>query len=287
MRVAQEGTSTKPKRRALLWVAAAALLVWLLLTNLRFEVSHYSVESRRLPAPLDGLVIAQVSDLHNRDWGSGLTDQLRKAQPDLIVFTGDLIDFRRGGLGAALRLAQEAAAIAPVYYVSGNHEARSRDFPLLLTGLKEAGVRLLDERQQVFEKAGGALTLLGLSDPAFLGEITKAQEEEKTRQSLSSLLPEEGGFTLLLSHRPEFFPLYAAHGIDLALCGHAHGGQVRLPLLGPLLAPGQGFFPPYAQGLIQQGDSAMVVSRGLGNSVMPVRVNNTPELVIVTLKRAE
>jgi len=83
--------------------------------------------------------------------------------------------------------------------------------------------------------------------------------------------------------RPELFALYRACGVDLALCGHAHGGQIRLPLVGGLFAPHQGFFPKYTSGLYREGGSAMVVSRGLGESLFPVRLGNPPEVVTVTL----
>ncbi len=92
-------------------------------------------------------------------------------------------------------------------------------------------------------------------------------------------------YTVLLSHRPEQLDVYTANGTDLALCGHAHGGQIRLPFIGGLFAPNQGFFPKYTAGVHQKGRTKMVVSRGLGNSLAPLRINNRPELVVLTLTR--
>jgi hypothetical protein len=94
---------------------------------------------------------------------------------------------------------------------------------------------------------------------------------------------EDGAYTVLLSHRPELFDAYAANGIDLALCGHAHGGQIRLPLIGGLFVPNQGLSPKYSEGVHEKGQTKMAVSRGLGNSIAPVRINNRPELVVITL----
>ena len=103
-------------------------------------------------------------------------------------------------------------------------------------------------------------------------------------QKLLELVVEDPGFTLLLSHRPELFDTYADHDIDLVLSGHAHGGQFRLPLIGGLVAPDQGLFPKYDAGLYSEGNTSMIVSRGLGNSIIPVRFNNRPEVVLIELK---
>ena len=116
-----------------------------------------------------------------------------------------------------------------------------------------------------------------MEDPAFSGT-------QAFSQALSDLASD--AFTVLLSHRPEFFDLYVQQGFPLVLSGHAHGGQIRLPFLGGILAPGQGFFPEYDSGLYTDETTSMVVSRGLGNSVFPFRLNNPPEIIIITLKGA-
>ena len=100
---------------------------------------------------------------------------------------------------------------------------------------------------------------------------------------LTELLDEEDGYTILLSHRPELFEVYAENNIDLIFSGHAHGGQFRIPFVGGLIAPNQGLFPKYDAGIYEEGNTTMVVSRGIGNSIVPFRINNRPEIVLVEL----
>ena len=265
--------------------ALAALGIWLLWGNTALTAHEISVSSPRLPGAFDGLRIAQVSDLHNAQFGSdnaGLLSLLEERAPDLILLTGDLIDSRRTDVDTALAFAARAARIAPTYYVPGNHEARlTSDFPRLEQGLGEAGVTVLRNEAVELERAGETLRLIGIDDPDF-GTWTGGEA------GLAALLADLGageGFTILLSHRPELFETYAAAGVDLAFTGHAHGGQVRLPFVGGLFAPHQGLFPRCDAGLYAAGEARMIVSRGLGNSIIPLRVNNRPELVVAELSR--
>ena len=123
--------------------------------------------------------------------------------------------------------------------------------------------------------------LAGLCDPDFT-DADKIEQNGVLDKWLGEIVNDDS-FTVLLSHRPEAFDIYADHGIDVVFCGHAHGGQFRLPFIGGLYAPNQGFFPKYDAGVYNKGNTSMVVSRGIGNSVIPIRVNNRPELVIAEL----
>ena len=271
----------KQKKRLLLFLAAAVLLLslWIAWGNTALQLTTVTVSSAALPQDAAGLKIAHISDLHNAEFGKhneNLLALLVQAQPDLIAITGDLVDSRRTDLQTALDFAAAAVEIAPCFYVPGNHESRISAYPQLRAGLEAAGVTVLENAAVSFE----SLTLLGALDPAFFQDSrTDAQILE---QALSRLNTD--GFTVLLSHRPELFSVYAASGVELSLSGHAHGGQVRLPLLGGVIAPHQGFFPTYDAGLYTDDDAAMVVSRGLGNSLFPFRVNNRPEVVLVQLQ---
>ncbi len=272
--------SGKRLRMAVLLLLAAVLLLWLWRGNTVIRTTELTVSGEGLPGAFRGFRIAQVSDLHNARFGEGqrgLLDAIRGAAPDLIAVTGDLVDSRRTGLEAAMEFIRGAVLIAPVYYVTGNHEARVPEYPALEARLREAGVTVLRNEGTELVRDGAVLRLLGLDAPAFSGGGTASLEA-----ALSSLTG-GGGYTVLLSHRPELLELYAAYGVDLALCGHAHGGQVRIPFVGGLVAPNQGFFPSYTEGIYQRGKTSMAVSRGLGNSVIPLRVNNPPELLVLTL----
>ena len=269
------------------WGAAA--LPWALWSNKALSLHQLSLTLPRLPAPFAGLRIAQVSDLHNAHFGPenrALTSLLAGARPHLVVLTGDLVDARRPRPDRALAFATQAAAIAPTYYVPGNHEARlpQAQYRLLEDGLRQAGVTVLFHRKEVLTRQGAQLTLLGLADHGF-GKKKGAADSPaaRTAAALAHLCQGETTCSILLLHRPDFFLLCAAQGIDLVLSGHTHGGQVRLPGLGGLFGPDQGLFPLYDGGVYRRGASQMVVSRGLGNSLAPLRINNRPELVLLTL----
>ena len=277
------------RKKKILCVLAGMILILILWTawgNTALELNTYTIHSRELPDAFDGYRIAQVSDLHNAEFGAGnqrLLEMLREAEPDMIAITGDLIDSRRTDLAVALAFAEEAVQIAPCYYVSGNHEARVSEYQELKAGLAAAGVTVLDDAQVKIEVSGESITVIGVNDPSFSADYLSG-DAAVIDQKLSELVAEDPGFTLLLSHRPELFDIYVAHDMDLVLTGHAHGGQFRLPLIGGLVAPNQGLFPKYDAGLYSEGNTNMIVSRGIGNSIIPVRFNNRPEVVLIELE---
>ena len=207
---------------------------------------------------------------------------LEAAQPDIIVLTGDLIDSRKTDIGVAGSLAEKAVEIAPTYFVTGNHEARIDGYDELRNNLIAAGVTVLENEAVAIEKDGDEITLLGVNDPSFQTDYLIGDSASVVQSALDGLADDEQ-YTILLSHRPELFETYADASVDLVFSGHAHGGQFRIPFLGGVIAPNQGFFPKYDAGLYTQGNTNMVVSRGLGNSLFPFRVNNRPELIIVEL----
>lgn len=263
------------------------LALWLAWGNTALEVNTYTVIGSRIPKGFSGFRIAQISDLHNASFGENnerLLSLLEEAQPDMIAITGDLIDSRRTDVEVALRFAREAVKIAPCYYVTGNHEARVSVYAELKAGLEAAGVTVLENEKVTIQRSGEEITVLGVDDPSFLADYLFGDAAEVTEQALAELAAEEDSYTVLLAHRPELFQVYADSGVDLVFSGHAHGGQFRIPLIGGLVAPNQGFFPQYDSGLHTQGSTNMLVSRGLGNSIVPLRINNRPEIVVAVLQ---
>ena len=206
--------------------------------------------------------------------------------PDIIVITGDLIDQRKYNLETAMIFIRGAVKIAPVYYVSGNHEAWSGHYEIIKQSLIEAGVTVLDNDRSDIKRGENTIKLLGVSDPDFLTssylEETNASLLEETLKGWAT--EENESFNVLLSHRPELFDVYQAANLDLVFSGHAHGGQIRLPFVGGFVAPDQGLFPKYTSGSYTEGATTMFVSRGLGNSIVPQRLFNRPEIVVVTLR---
>lgn len=279
-----------PIRKLWLIVAIAALLaamiVWLIRENTALTVTTVTVTDERLPSAFDGARIAQISDLHNATFGKDnarLLETLRDSNPDLIVLTGDLIDSRRTNIDVGISFAARAAEIAPTYYVTGNHEARIDTYDELKSGLESAGVTVLENACASWERGGESISIVGLHEPQFDPDWWMFGLLAVANTDLQELMEQQDGYTILLAHHPEWLDCYVENGADLVFCGHAHGGQVRLPWVGGLYAPGQGLFPSYDAGLYRQGDTQMIVSRGLGNSLFPFRVGNRPEIVVAEL----
>ena len=261
--------------------------IWTLWGNTALKVNEYKILSDKIPEAFSGFWIAQVADLHNAEFGEDnemLIELLFQIDPDMIVITGDLIDSRHTDMDIALDFAGKAVQIAPVYYVTGNHEARVPEYEQLKTGLVDLGVTVLDDQKVQITKDGESITLMGILDPSFSTDYLFGDTESVSKQAISELQNESDGFTVLLSHRPELFDLYVNTGVDLVFSGHAHGGQFRLPFIGGLVAPNQGFFPKYDAGQFIKENTTMIVSRGVGNSIIPVRFNNRPEIIVAELR---
>ena len=262
-----------------------AFLIWGICDSNTLVLTEYIVQDPEIPIAFDGFRIAQVSDLHNEEFGENnekLIAMLRSAQPDLIAITGDLIDSRTTNIAVALEFARQALEIAPCYYVTGNHEKRISNYDALKNGLLATGVFVLEEETVPIERDGEKINLVGIHDVSFRTTYFLGTVEAVMRVTLEPLTQQEG-YTILLSHRPEQLPVYAEYEIDLVLTGHAHGGQIRLPWIGGLYSPAQGLFPEYDFGFYEMEDTQMIVSRGIGNSLIPLRINNPPELVLITL----
>lgn len=261
-------------------------LVW---ANASLECNIISVYSDRLPAAFDGYRIAQVSDLHNAEFGNDnemLIQMLKDSNADLIVLTGDLVDSSHTDFDVAVRFAEKAVQMAPTYYVTGNHEAwLGQAYDMLENRLEQIGVEVMREEAVYVEQDGDRILLLGIDDPEFYEREATEYDGGASRiqDVIDGLRYREDEYTIVLSHRPELFDAYVDAKVDLVFSGHAHGGQFRLPIIGGLVAPGQGLFPSYDSGLYSQDITCMVVSRGLGNSVIPLRICNRPEVVVVEL----
>ena len=279
------------KKRTCIFAGVAILLlvlvVWTVWSNTALELNTYMVGSKELPDAFNGYRIAHVSDLHNAELGDGnekLLAMLRAAEPGMIAITGDMIDSRNTDVEVALNFAEKAMQIAPCYYVTGNHEARVSEYDELKAGLEACGVIVLENEREQIEMSGEFITILGVDDPSFNTDYLFGDSASVVSNTLAEISTEDDVFTVLLSHRPELFDTYVACGMDLTLSGHAHGGQFRLPFVGGLVAPNQGFFPKYDSGIYTENGTNMIVSRGIGNSLLPFRFNNRPEVILIELR---
>ncbi|WP_242245008.1 metallophosphoesterase [Bacillus cereus group sp. BfR-BA-01330] len=260
--------------------------IFLYLQNNLISITEIKITSSKIPSSFKGYKILQISDLHNKKFGDNqdvLIQKMKSIEPDIIAITGDLIDSKSYDAEVSMQLIREMVKKYPIYFVTGNHEQWSGKYNSLEKELKKYGVNVLRNEHVGIRKGEQEINLLGIDDPEFgtgnhdegniiIDEIKKAKIE---------MQPDR--YNVLLSHRPEFIKEYTNERLDLVLSGHAHGGQVRLPFIGGLVAPNQGVLPKYTAGLYVEQNTSMVVSRGLGNSIIPQRILNRPEIVVVQL----
>ncbi|MDR2869759.1 MAG: metallophosphoesterase [Deferribacteraceae bacterium] len=237
----------------------------------------YSIDTDKLNGASLRMVL--IADLHSTIYGSDqqpLIQGVLAQKPDLIVLTGDIADDEVPIKGTELFLAG-IAGVAPIYYVTGNHEYWSDDLQTILDTISSYGVQILSDEYREIELNGVQLTIAGVEDPA----KPAYNQAESMAQAFVSLPASD--FSILLA--PERLAEYIKHPFDLVLSGHAHGGQARVPLLiNGLFAPNQGPFPKYAGGLYKHGVLQHVVSRGAGIDPILPRLFNPPEIVLLVLE---
>lgn len=289
-------TDEKPNKKIWIVIICCVLLgSFFLWQNNALEITNYIFSSDEIPSSLDGYRIVQISDLHNKNFGkqpNRLIEKIQSLQPDMIVVTGDVVDSNHTNIETAIEFLEEAVATAPCYYITGNHELWLEESVRtdLTKKISETGTVILDDDVVEITKetdtsntaddasetdviSSKSFTLVGLDDRSLLGDTlhTLTKDIKKDR------------FVLLLAHEPQNMMFYSKENVDLILSGHAHGGQFRLPGVGGVVAPDQGFFPEYTEGLHEENGVSMIISRGIGNSVVPVRIFNRPEIVCVEL----
>ena len=243
----------------------------------QLDVTRRSVPLPRLPQAFHGFTICHLSDLHLSEFGkdqSELVALIRKARPDLIAMTGDMVCRHEDDERPFMALCDRLPSIAPTYFVTGNHDVVPRHEGVGERAA-ERGVQFLDNRHVAVERGGERLYLAGA------GEWTRHGLEGVTMAMAD--IPEQA-FTVLMAHHPAYIDLYAGAGAGLVLAGHTHGGQVRVPFLGSLAGPDQGFLPSYSAGLYAVGSAALYISRGMGESFLPLRVNCPREVAFLTLE---
>lgn len=278
----------KEKWYAIITIVVAIVVAFFIFGNYDVDTYKYNIKSKKIPEGFDGFRIAQVSDLHNAEfdkYNSAVLSPIFHSRPNIIVITGDMIDSRNTNVDVAISFAQKAVNIAPVYYVNGNHEKRVPEaYEKLKQGLTKAGVTILENKATDITIGNETITLIGVNDPTFPMKLVDDAMERNVAHQLASIIPDNDHYKVLLAHHPEHFNAYAGQ-VDLVLSGHAHGGQLKIPLVGGFVAPGQGFFPKYYEGSYIKDGTEMIVSRGVGNSIIPLRINNKPEIVIAELTK--
>ena len=268
---------------------SAVLLLGVWWDNNRLVTEEYIYADAALPAAFEGFRIVQLSDLHGRQFGEGnarLIAAAEAARPDLIALTGDFVD-EYSSVADLIPLVDGLTALAPVYYVTGNHEWSSGQAQTVLRTLRKLGVYCLENEFTIIERNGEHILLAGIHDP-------NGYADQKTPEALAEELyaAEDDPYWLMLAHRNNLFNgRYCRLGANLTLSGHAHGGIWRLPFTDGLIDSGRNWFPTYTSGFYTCDDggheaATVFVSRGLGNSPPSVpRLLNPPQVAVITLAR--
>lgn len=266
------------KKIIILFSFITVILIFFWYQNNHIVIDVYDYKSSKISGNTEKFSIVQISDLHNACFGKNnknLVDDIESLEPDIIVITGDIVDSNHTDIGVAIDFVRQMTERYPVYYVTGNHEywldeEQRRE---LFTGMKDAGAVILNNEKITIDLGTDSITLIGLDDNSL---------RDATLNSIMETC-DKNEVMVVLAHEPQYLDKYCDAGADLVLTGHAHGGQMILPFIGPLIAPDQGFFPTYTAGQFQKESTTMYISRGLGNSVIPVRLFNYPEIVCVEI----
>lgn len=256
-----------------------SFLLWIVYQNKNIQITKYDITNSKIPKSFDKFRIVQISDYHNGTFtrnNEKLIQKLSNCNPDIIVITGDLFDGKDEDFSLCFDLTERLIKLAPVYFVTGNHEKSIKEYQDLKQHLEEIGVTVLEDEITPIERNGESISLLGIQDLNF-------QKKMKNIQNVIQGLMKENTYNILLSHRPEIFEDYVSSNVDLVFTGHTHGGQFRIPFIGGIYAPHQGFFPKYDAGIFVKNNTTMIINRGLGQSSIPLRFNNNPEIILVEL----
>ncbi len=278
-------------------VKAAGAVSAAFIENHLLQVSNYTIVSEKIPAAFQDFKIMQLSDLHSKRFGHDNVRLIRKidaVQPDLLVMTGDMISRSDSNHTVFFQLAETLAKEYPCYYVIGNHEQdmKRHELKLFLAKLTATGIRVMENENVEICKEDQKISLYGLSLPLKYYKQSKLWSapaapfgEREMERAMGQYNSAQYG--ILLTHNPLCFAAYAEWGADLTLCGHIHGGMIRLPFAGGLLSPEREFFPKYSAGIYEYGGKKMLVSRGLGSGTFGIRILNCPEIVVITLAQSQ
>ncbi len=277
--------SKKTKIITIIIITLVLLSLYLYYENNILKVSNYTITNEKIPNDFNNYKIIQLSDFHNtksQKLTNDLVKEIENQKPNIIVITGDLIDANKTDIDTSINFIKRINNIAPIYFVTGNHEVSLSNYDELKEKLISNKVTILDNKVELLKMGESEINLLGIDDESF-NLPPYVVNQPSVNDILKTIAYDSNNFSILLSHRPEKFKSYTSTNIDLVLTGHAHGGQIRIPFIGGLVAPDQGFFPKYTSGKFAEDNTTMIVNRGIGNSILPFRINNRPEIIVITL----
>lgn len=285
-RIKKKGHKRRHVSRKVLIIAVCAAIIagllslWIAYDNNQLEKTFYQVKSSKVT---NNIRIVSIADLHLKEFGEDnerLVYEISKLSPDLIALVGDMMmEQQPDNYEVVLSLCKQLEEVAPVYFSLGNHEIDAMLFQgsNIYKDAKKQGIKILNNETEVIDVNGTPMDIIGLTQ-------NPTEFEEYGRKFFDEAMEADDNFKLLLNHYPEqFLGVLDDYEIDLALAGHAHGGQVRLPWIGGLYAADQGILPELCDGYHEIGNSKLVITRGLGKSGWCPRINNTPEIAVIDL----
>lgn len=257
-------------------VLFAAILI---VIDVCFEVNFPKIE--RVVVAADQLSsgtplkILHISDVHGYNQEAFILKAVQDTTPDIVVITGDMIDKNTSTFEDLYHLTDALIALNPnVFFVSGNHEQKNTKGQAFVSALMEKKVQVLNNSNGSFVKNGAVYNICGIND-----HYSGLDDLEMAFQGING-----ANYTILLSHSPTVIRRINDIRADLILCGHAHGGQVRFPFIGALIAPGEGYFPKYNKGLYYLENTVLYVDSGLGTSGLPLRFLNRSQISLIEVK---
>lgn len=271
---------TKSGRIAIVIIALLCLVGYILVRDSaeHLELTHCTVTNHKLSQSFSGFKIVQLSDFHGAELVTDIVETVREQKPDIIALTGDFIT-DEGDLPAVEQLVSQLSDICEVYFISGNHDFASGRIAELSDILSSCGVKYLKNEYVTIQRGGESIVLAGVEDPNSWADL---EPPDAFLKKVRAEHPDD--YIVLLGHRNYWMEKYPDLPVELILCGHAHGGIVRIPGVGGLLSTDRTLFPDYEAGMYDNGNYTMIVSRGLGNSISVPRLMNRPEILSIELK---
>lgn len=271
---------TKSGRIAIVIIALLCLVGYILVRDSaeHLELTRCTVTNHKLSQSFSGFKIVQLSDFHGAELVTDIVETVREQKPDIIALTGDFIT-DEGDLPAVEQLVSQLTDICEVYFISGNHDFASGRIAELSDILSSCGVKYLKNEYVTIQRGGESIVLAGVEDPNSWADL---ELPDAFLKRVRAEHPDD--YIVLLGHRNYWMEKYPDLPVELILCGHAHGGIVRIPGVGGLLSTDRTLFPDYEAGMYDNGNYTMIVSRGLGNSISVPRLMNRPEIVSIELK---
>lgn len=258
------------KKRILVLLLVLALGI-VAINNLYIDLTKYTELSK---AVKESQKIVVISDFYNTDDGGKIVDIIEHLDVDAILLVGDFINEAATIEDLPYQMIDKLVKKAPVLYVSGDQEWANPNFSVIVKSMINHGVRYMDNQIEVIN----GIAYVGVEDP--------------TGPNLPVVIPEmmeslDYDFSIVMAHRPEYYEIYKSWKLDLIVSGHTHGGYITLPYIGGVYAKNQGFFPKFTHGRYDEQATAMIISRGAGNTGLPIRLLSKPELVLITIDKGK